>query len=69
MLKYFYNGRGGGEKNEQNENYQTLNNFMRNGFQVDIKVAKSPRPNDESEKEVKDYEGIEALEKKIDEIN
>ena len=56
MLKYLYHesdnqlkGPSSATKGGEGDNFQTLNNFMRHGFQVDVKVTRSPRPEEPAE--------------------
>ena len=57
MLKYLYHesdnqlkgGPPSATKGGEGDNFQTLNNFMRHGFQVDVKVTRSPRPEEPAE--------------------
>jgi len=81
MLKYLYHESDSqlkrppsATKGGEGDNFQTLNNFMRHGFQVDVKVTRSPRPEkapDDSAEvggRIKEYEERLSMERRIEEV-
>ena len=81
MLKYLYHesdnhlkGPPSATKAGEGEKFQTLNNFMRNGFQVDVKVSRSPRPEKAPEDpaevggRIREYEERLSMERRIEEV-
>ena len=79
MLKYLYHesenqlkGPPSATKGGEGDNFQTLNNFMRHGFQVDVKVTRSPMPEEPAEVtgkgRISEYEERLSMERRIEEV-
>ena len=77
MLKYLYHESDSQLKvppsatKGDGDNFQTLSNFMRNGFQVDVKVTRSPRPEEPergSKHQMNEFEERLSMERRIEEV-
>jgi hypothetical protein len=74
MLKYLYHESDSQLKvppSGDGDNFQTLSNFMRNGFQVDVKVTRSPRPEEPergSKHIMSEFEERLSMERRIEEV-
>jgi hypothetical protein len=75
MLKYLYHESDSQLKvppSGDGDNFQTLSNFMRNGFQVDVKVTRSPRPEEadrgSKQHQMSEFEERLSMERRIEEV-